>query len=51
VVEAGSTPEGVLMDALGRIDTSKVAGLLLNKVPGSRRKYGYGYSYGYGTDA
>jgi protein-tyrosine kinase len=51
VVEAGNTPETVLVDALGRIDTSKVAGLVLNKVPGSRRKYGYGYSYGYGTDA
>jgi hypothetical protein len=36
----------VLKDALGRIDSSKVTGLLLNKgeIPG----LGYGYGYGYG---
>ena len=36
VVEAGKTSEGVLKDALGRIDSSKVTGLLLNKgeIPG-----------------
>jgi exopolysaccharide/PEP-CTERM locus tyrosine autokinase len=46
VVEAGKTSEGVLKDALGRIDSSKVTGLLLNKgeIPG----LGYGYGYGYG---
>jgi receptor protein-tyrosine kinase len=49
VVEAAKTPERVLLEALGRIDNSKVAGLVLNKVPGTRGKYGYGY--GYSADA
>ena len=39
VVEAGKTPEGVLLDALGRIDSSKVVGLVLNKGQGPRRGY------------
>jgi len=45
VVEAGKTSEGALKDALGRIDSSKVTGLLLNK--GERPRLGYGYG-GYG---
>jgi protein-tyrosine kinase len=49
VVEAEKTPQGALMDALGRIDdTSKIAGMVLNKGPGTRRGYGYGYGYGDG---
>jgi len=48
VVEAGRTTEAVLKDALGRIDSSKVAGLLLNKGEGSGLEYGYG-GYGYGA--
>jgi receptor protein-tyrosine kinase len=53
VVEAGKTPEAVLLNALGRIDSSKVAGLVLNKGQGTRRGYGYGGygGYGYGEDA
>jgi exopolysaccharide/PEP-CTERM locus tyrosine autokinase len=45
VVEAGKTSEAALKDALGRIESSNVAGLLLNKGEGSRLGYGYG---GYG---
>ena len=45
VVEAGKTSEAALKDALGRIESSKVAGLLLNK--GESPGLGYGYG-GYG---
>ena len=45
VVEAGKTSEAALKDALGRIDSGKVAGLLLNK--GENPTLGYGYG-GYG---
>ena len=45
VVEAGKTSEASLKNALGRIDTSKVTGLLLNK--GESPGLGYGYG-GYG---
>jgi len=45
VVEAGKTSEATLKDALGQIDSSKVAGLLLNK--GEIQNLGYGYG-GYG---
>jgi exopolysaccharide/PEP-CTERM locus tyrosine autokinase len=45
VVEAGRTSEAALKDALGRIESSKVAGLLLNKGEGPGLGYGYG---GYG---
>ncbi len=47
VVEAGKTSEGVLKDALGRVEASKVAGLVLNKGegPGLGNLYG-GYGYG-----
>lgn len=45
VVEAGKTSEAVLKDALGRIDSSNVAGLLLNKGQGPGLYYG-GYGYG-----
>jgi len=42
VVEAGKTSETALKDALGRIESSNVAGLLLNKGEGP----GLGYDYG-----
>jgi exopolysaccharide/PEP-CTERM locus tyrosine autokinase len=42
VVEAGKTTEAALKDALGRIESSNVAGLLLNKGQGP----GLGYYYG-----
>ena len=45
VVEAGKTTEAALKNALGRIDSSKVAGLLLNKGEGPGLEYLYG---GYG---
>jgi receptor protein-tyrosine kinase len=45
VVEAGKTSEATLKDALGRIDSSRVTGLLLNKGETSDLAYGYG---GYG---
>jgi exopolysaccharide/PEP-CTERM locus tyrosine autokinase len=48
VVEAGNTSESALKDALGRIDSSKVAGLLLNKGEDLGLGYGYG-GYGYGA--
>ena len=44
VVEAGKTSEATLKDALGHIDSSKLAGLLLNK--GEIQNLGYGYGYG-----
>lgn len=45
VVEAGRTSEAALKDALSRIDSSRVSGLLLNK--GEIPNLGYGYG-GYG---
>jgi receptor protein-tyrosine kinase len=45
VVEAGRTSEATLKDALGRIDASRVTGLLLNKGESPALAYGYG---GYG---
>jgi protein-tyrosine kinase len=45
VVEAGKTSEAVLKNALGRIESSKIAGLLLNK--GEKPSLEYGYD-GYG---
>jgi receptor protein-tyrosine kinase len=48
VVEAGKTSEAVLKNALGRIESSNVAGLLLNKGEGPGLEYGYG-GYGYGA--
>jgi receptor protein-tyrosine kinase len=47
VVEAGKTSEGALKDALGRIDSSRITGLLLNKGGMPDLAYGYGYG-GYG---
>jgi protein-tyrosine kinase len=41
VVEAGKTSETVLKRALGRIDTSRVTGLLLNKVEGTPLESSY----------
>jgi protein-tyrosine kinase len=47
VVEAGKTTQALLKDALGRIDSTKVAGLLLNKLQGPALGYHYeGYGYG-----
>ena len=48
VVEAGKTPEAILKAALGRIESSNVAGLLLNKAEGPSMDYDYG-GYGYGA--
>jgi exopolysaccharide/PEP-CTERM locus tyrosine autokinase len=45
VVEAGRTSEAVLKHALGRIDTSRVTGLVLNKVEAVPLEYSYG-AYG-----
>jgi len=45
VVEAGKTSEAALKDSLGRLDASRVTGLLLNKVEGQSLEYGYG-AYG-----
>jgi exopolysaccharide/PEP-CTERM locus tyrosine autokinase len=49
VVAAGSTPQGVVRDALSLIDDSKPIGMVLNKVrkSGGSSYYGYG-SYGAG---
>jgi protein-tyrosine kinase len=41
VVEAGKTSEAILKAALSRIESSNLAGLLLNKGQGSRREYDY----------
>lgn len=41
VVEAGKTSEATLKHALGRIDTSRIAGLLLNKVEATPLEYTY----------
>ena len=48
VVEAGKTTETELKDALSRIESCNLAGLLLNKggAPGSGYYGGYGYGYG-----
>jgi protein-tyrosine kinase len=45
VVEAARTTETALKDALARIDSSRVTGLLLNKGQSASLEYGYG-SYG-----
>jgi protein-tyrosine kinase len=51
VVEAGRTTETALKDALSRIESSNVVGVLLNKgaPPGSGYYGDYGYGYGYGS--
>jgi protein-tyrosine kinase len=47
VVEAGKTTQAALKAALGHVDSSKVAGLVLNKGHGPGLGYGdYGYGYG-----
>ncbi len=48
IVEAGKTTERALEDALSRIESSNVVGVLLNKgaAPGSGYYGGYGYGYG-----
>ena len=50
VVEAGKTTEAALKDALGRIETSNVTGMILNKGEGAGLSYFYrGYGHlGYG---
>jgi len=40
VVEAGNTSEAALKDALSRIESSKIAGVVLNKGEGSALEYG-----------
>ena len=45
VVEAAKTTDSALKEALARIDSSKVTGLLLNKGQSASLEYGYG-SYG-----
>ena len=47
VVEAGRTTEQTLKDAMSRIDSSKVAGLVLNKGAVHGPGYYYGERYGY----
>jgi protein-tyrosine kinase len=53
VVEAGRTTETALKDALSRIESSNVLGVLLNKggAPGAGYYGGYGYGYGHGHSA
>jgi receptor protein-tyrosine kinase len=50
VVEANKTPQSLVQESLGYLDSSKIIGLVLNK---SQRAvtsyYGYGYGYGYGS--
>jgi protein-tyrosine kinase len=41
VIEAGKTSEAALKEALGRIEASRVTGLLLNKTQGPSLEYGY----------
>ena len=48
VVEAGKTTEAALKNALSRIESSNIAGLVLNKGVGPGLEYGYG-GYGYGA--
>jgi exopolysaccharide/PEP-CTERM locus tyrosine autokinase len=49
VVEAGKTTQAAVKAALGHVDSSKVAGLVLNKGQGHGLGYGdYGYGYGAG---
>jgi exopolysaccharide/PEP-CTERM locus tyrosine autokinase len=48
VVEAGKTSEAALKDALGHIESSNVAGLLLNKGEGPGLGYYFG-GHGYGA--
>ena len=50
VVEAGRTAEATLKEALSRINSNNVVGVLLNKggAPGAGLYGGYGYGYGYG---
>jgi receptor protein-tyrosine kinase len=49
VVEAGKTTQAALKAALGHVDSSKLAGLVLNKGQGPGLGYGdYGYGYGAG---
>lgn len=43
VVESGRTSEAALKDALGRLDSGRIAGLLLNKGESRSPEYGYGY--------
>ena len=51
VVESGRTTETALKDALSRIESGNVVGVVLNKgaPPGSGYYGEYGYGYGYGS--
>src|SRR5882672_2360947 len=49
VVEAGRTTERALKDAVARIESSNVVGIVLNKGPGAGLGYSGGYGYGYGS--
>jgi receptor protein-tyrosine kinase len=50
IVEAGKTTQTTVKEALHRIESSNVVGVLLNKgVPPGSGDYGYGYGYGYGS--
>jgi exopolysaccharide/PEP-CTERM locus tyrosine autokinase len=49
VVEAGKTTETELKDALSRIESCNLAGLLLNKGDAMGSGYYGGYGYGYGA--
>lgn len=55
VVEAGRTTEATLKEALSRIESNNVLGVMLNKgrtaTAGYYGGYGYGYGYGYSPSA
>lgn len=45
VVEAETTPQAAIKQALQRMDHVKLAGLLLNKTRGGKQEHGYQYGY------
>lgn len=48
VIEAGKTPQSLVMEALEQIPEEQAVGLVLNKNEGVSGGGGYGYGYGYG---
>jgi protein-tyrosine kinase len=48
VVDAESTPQQAVTEALEHIGQDKVVGMVLNRARSRGKLYGYGYSYGYG---
>lgn len=48
VIEAGKTPQALVVDALEQIPEDQAVGLVLNKNEGISSRGGYGYGYGYG---